>query len=440
MSARVLHRPRAWALAGAIAVGASLLAGAPALAATPEEPLTEAAVQITSTGATLKGKLNPLVSGKAGWYFAYGNEGSCEGGAVTPQGGEVTGKAVKVSNAVSGLLPNSEYTFCIVARNAEGEEAFGAPLTFNTPAVVPAVHLERVSVVSASSVLLEAEVNPENQELSACVFEYGFTTAYGHTEECRQEGLEGFGDHLASGLAGGLLLNTTYHYRLLATNGTGTTEGADATFTTAGLPAVVTGEASAPTRTSAMLAGTVDPEGAATSYGFDYIDQAGYESAVARGAGNRYAGGANTSFSSLPAGRTPQAIAPVPAGELKPATTYHYALVATNIAGTTTGADRTFTTAGPPATSIAPSGEAPPPPAVLDALSVPQGPALLAAATGPPPSRPRSGPPSHGSTASQKLARALRLCRKQRRGARAACDRRARARYRTSTSRRKPKR
>ena len=80
----------------------------------------------------------------------------------------------------------------------------------------------------------------------------------------------------------GLEVGQTYYYRVLATNGTGTTT--DPTiehFTTQGKPIATTGEAQNMTQTTATFSGTVDPVGAETTYYFAYIDQAGYEKALA---------------------------------------------------------------------------------------------------------------------------------------------------------------
>jgi hypothetical protein len=83
--------------------------------------------------------------------------------------------------------------------------------------------------------------------------------------------------------------------------------------------------------TSALLKGTVDPEGLATTYRFQYGTSAGFS-------------GASTTATE-PAG---QGNEPTPArasvSGLKPVTTYYFRLVATNSSGTTTGATQSFQT------------------------------------------------------------------------------------------------
>jgi hypothetical protein len=411
---------------------AALLGAAPAtraaLAAKPlEEPVTSEATEVTATSATLNGVLNPGRKATAGWYFTYGNGGCQE---ATPVGGEVTGKAVKVATPVAGLIPNSEYSFCIHATSAAGEEAEGSELTFTTTALAPAIDIERASGLGASTAMLEAQVNPENETTTSCSFEYGPTAAYGTTIPCRQVPFEGFADHLASAEATGLSANELLHFRAVAANATGVTRGADRTLTMPGRPSVATGAAQDLTSSAAALAGTVDPEGAATSYAFAYVDAAGYEAAVAVHAADPYAAGATTAYASLPAGRSLVPIGPVAAAGLQPSTTYHYALLAFNAAGASIGADGSFTTASAPAPPAEGTSPAPAPspyplsaPATQAVLADPLASAgageVLASIThqGSPPSR------------AQRLAAALKACRRQPRRLRPACERAARKRY-----------
>ncbi len=117
-----------------------------------------------------------------------------------------------------------------------------------------------------------------------------------------------------------------------------------------GPPLVSTGAARGSDRTSVQLQGTVNPAGPETSYHFEYIDEAGYQAALAQGASDPYAvdasttPGGSTTAVDVGAGGDVDAVASV-AGELQPETTYHYRIVATNADGTALGSDQTFTTA-----------------------------------------------------------------------------------------------
>lgn len=105
--------------------------------------------------------------------------------------------------------------------------------------------------------------------------------------------------------------------------------GAAGPATAATAPTVATGGAARVTDTTATLTGSVNPQGSATTYFFQY------------GPTTRY--GAQTPTASAGAGsRTVSVVADI-AG-LTPDTTYHFRLVAHNAGGTRRGTDRTFTT------------------------------------------------------------------------------------------------
>lgn len=104
---------------------------------------------------------------------------------------------------------------------------------------------------------------------------------------------------------------------------------APATAAAAEKPAVTTGGVANVQPTAAVLNGTVTPNGAATTYYFQYGTSAAF--------------GAVTPAGSVAAGTGKNQIA-VPVGALAAATTYHYRLVAQNARGVTVGKRRTFKT------------------------------------------------------------------------------------------------
>ncbi len=94
-------------------------------------------------------------------------------------------------------------------------------------------------------------------------------------------------------------------------------------------PSVSTGGVSNVSFSSATLAGSVDPRGQATNYVFQYGPTRSY--------------GSQTPLS--PAGNGTKTIrVSQSVGGLQSLTTYHYRIVASSVAGTTKGQDRTFTT------------------------------------------------------------------------------------------------
>jgi hypothetical protein len=98
---------------------------------------------------------------------------------------------------------------------------------------------------------------------------------------------------------------------------------------TATTPTAVTGSAMNVAPTSATLTGTVNPNGAASTFYFQYGTSTGY--------------GSNTPSDTAGADTVNHSESVFIAG-LRPGTTYHYRVVGNNTAGTTNGADHTFKT------------------------------------------------------------------------------------------------
>jgi len=96
----------------------------------------------------------------------------------------------------------------------------------------PTVSTEAASGVSQVSAQLHAAVNPKGIPLTACHFEYGTTTSYGKSVPCAPP-LAGSGFAEYAQLTG-LSEATPYHYRIVASNELGTSDGSDQTFTTLG--------------------------------------------------------------------------------------------------------------------------------------------------------------------------------------------------------------
>ncbi|MBV8948225.1 MAG: hypothetical protein JO046_16295 [Solirubrobacterales bacterium] len=119
---------------------------------------------------------------------------------------------------------------------------------------------------------------------------------------------------------------------------------AGAVAVAASSPTVATGTRSNVTDTSAVLHGSVNPNGSATTYFFQW------------GLTNAY--GVQSVAHSAAHGTKPVSVSAV-AAVLIPGTVYHYRVVATNAAGTAVGADRTFKTAGnpPPGVTTGPATE-----------------------------------------------------------------------------------
>jgi hypothetical protein len=210
----------------------------------PEPPEALKPEPLTAYTATLRGVLNPKAEGDPGTYeFHYrASATECEGegekGAPEPPGAALGKKEETVSTAVTGLLPNTQYTVCLRAENTAAEGVVGPPLTFTTPVGAPNVEAESFSNVGSSSATLHAQVNAGGS-LASYHFEYGPTAGYGSDTPLASLGSGSTGVSVLAQL-GELQPDTVYHFRVVATNaGNETTRGADATFTT--LPVGVLG-------------------------------------------------------------------------------------------------------------------------------------------------------------------------------------------------------
>lgn len=96
----------------------------------------------------------------------------------------------------------------------------------------PAVATEEASSVEENSAVLAGTVDPDGSEVSSCRFEFGTTAVYGSNAPCEGSPGAGFKPVAVDAEITGLAPNTTYHYRLVATNSLGTANSPDEMFTT----------------------------------------------------------------------------------------------------------------------------------------------------------------------------------------------------------------
>jgi hypothetical protein len=301
------------------------------------EAKTQLSEAVTATGATLNGTV--ITQGSpTHWYFEFGPSETYGEFSPAPPGPE-TAIDTTVQTTLTGLQPNKTYHYQLIANNPNGT-AKGGDQTLTTLAVRPSVHGQASLAVSQTGATLQAQINPNN-EPTHYFFEYGTDTGYALGTVPSPPGPvgEGYGDALVSAPLSGLQPNTLYHYRVIAVNAAGTSEGVDRTLTTLpNGPSVTTGAASGVGQSAATLTGAIDSQGAETSYYFEYSGP-GTFSIVSGKAGS---GSGNATVTA-------------PVNGLSPGAAYQYRLIATNAGGTTFGSYQTFTTAPPP-----PSG----PPAV----------------------------------------------------------------------------
>jgi hypothetical protein len=241
-------RARRLVLAFSVAVlGVLAFAGAAALAGAPEAPEATVQTPVSATTATLDGVLNPNGVGGPGTYelgtyeFLYKASGTeCQGEGTAPASPGISlgeGKE-KISEVLTDLAPDTEYTVCLLVRNEAGEATVGPAVTFTTAVAAPAIASESVANVEATAATLEAQVDPDGIA-TTYRFEYGPTEAYGaSTPTSALTGADNV-DQGASARINGLQPGSTYHYRVVASNPespAGGTVGPDRTLRTPSAP------------------------------------------------------------------------------------------------------------------------------------------------------------------------------------------------------------
>jgi hypothetical protein len=376
---------------------------------------------------TLKGEANPEGVPDTETFFAYGR---------TPNLGETTTpekiSATEPVHTVVSLHPNAKYYYQLSGYDNNAmppEEPFASEQATLTTETVPP-HIGAPSIVAArpSSATLFSELNPENaateyhfeyaqsaQALAACTI-----TAREHEGGCPGvqntpvENSATYGSIGAKAEITALQPGTTYYYRLFAENESAInpgerlhTTGPEASFTTepTPLPSAQTGAYSAVTPTGATITGAVNPDGTPAGYAF--------ELGIYNGANTQYTivYSAEAGSGSIPVEES------LPLTGLQPGTTYAYRIAVSsgyiaNEAHALQGDVVTFTTAGIPAVLVSPISLATLP---IPAIAFPAESAGTGTST------------AKGLTRAQKLAAALKTCRKDRsRSKRAKCERAAR--------------
>jgi hypothetical protein len=141
-----------------------------------------------------------------------------------------------VSETLSGLEPNTTYNFQLVA-TVNGVEVDGGDEILTTLPSPPAVITGGATAVDATDATLSGTVNP-NGDATTYEIEYGTDMTYGsvlpENGEATLDQTQAV-EAVQQGVSG-LQPNTTYHYRVVATNPGGTTYGGDMTFTTPQVP------------------------------------------------------------------------------------------------------------------------------------------------------------------------------------------------------------
>jgi hypothetical protein len=366
----------------------------------------------------LTGDVNPESVSNTVVWFEWG---------LTEVLGEITPKekveSAETVHATVVSRPNSALYYRLAAEDNNvkaPEELHSEELSTVTPLVAPhIVGPPTASFVKASSAVLSDEINPENAS-TEYFFEYSVSASAlsgcpgvrVNPSACLGVVATTAGESKAYGRvaaileASGLQSGTTYNYRLsaashnasetAAAHGEGPLVGS---FTTSRTPEprAQTGGSAAVTATSAIVSGTVEPDGVPVSYAF--------ELGIYKGDATQY----GVVFSGLAGSSTAEEHLALTG--LQPGTTYAYRIAVSsgyiaNAAHTISGTPGRFTTAGVPEVLK------PGPPQLM--LSPP----------------PIKFPSASSTPVSQKLEKALKACRRNHnKKRRVGCERAARKKY-----------
>lgn len=245
--------------------------------------------------------------------------------------------------AATGQLAANSTTHKLYLTNPGGRQLWVLERVASIP--VPTAGASAPSPVGQTEATLKANVNPKGHVLTTCEFEYtdhagflanGFTGA--DTAQC--PGLLGSNESTsASASVSGLQPGTSYDYRIRIASFGGTAEAGPQAFETLPPlpPEATTGSASALTKTTATLAGSVNPKGGKISNcHFEYVTEAGFQS-------SGFTAATSKACATTPSGNVSVSVQAKVTG-LTAGTAYRFRVVATNNSGTTQATESSFST------------------------------------------------------------------------------------------------
>ncbi|HTA96441.1 MAG TPA: hypothetical protein VK730_02230 [Solirubrobacteraceae bacterium] len=199
---------------------------------------------VTQFAATLNGTLE-TDEALVAYHFEYGMSTAYGQLAPVPDGfTPITTATVPVSEKIAGLQADTTYHYRLVA-SSPGKTGLDSPdETFTTAGIAaPLVNTGAAAGVGLGSATLSGTIDPQGWETTYS-FQYGTSTAYGANWPTIPVALGGLsGAQPVSVFLENLQPSTLYHYRLVASNGGGTSYGPDQTFTTGEYPVSIVAQA-----------------------------------------------------------------------------------------------------------------------------------------------------------------------------------------------------
>ncbi len=188
---------------------------------------TDAATDVTTTTATLNGKVNANGISTTAW-FEYGAISGSYGSKSNTKA--VTGSTdTTVSASISGLTAGTTYYYRIAAQNSVGT-SYGKEMSFyySSEKKAPTVETEAATNVTATSATLNGKCNPNGLSTTAW-FEYG-TLQGTYDYKTDTQSMSGSSYTSVSATITKLTAGTTYYYRIAAKNSVGTSYGTEMEF------------------------------------------------------------------------------------------------------------------------------------------------------------------------------------------------------------------
>lgn len=312
----------------------------PVPAQTPGAPtvITNATAVPSSSTVVVTGNVVPNGALTSYWY---------EYGKTTALGARTSSQSIGSGYTsiyapayITGLSANTTYHYRLSAENRFGT-VNGATYIFTTNSTpppqgsAPATRTLAATNVSRATANLNGSVDPNRAETTYW-FEYGESADLGSTTSFQSAGNGDTAQNVSVSVSN-LKPLTRYFFRLNAQNQFGTINGSILNFTTTGPaapgePSVDTRAASSITSNSATLNGNVNPNGAETTYWFEYSEDSLLGSFLA------------TSTASATLSGTTNTAVSMNASGLNNNTKYFYRVVAQNQSGTARGDIVSFTT------------------------------------------------------------------------------------------------
>jgi hypothetical protein len=203
---------------------------------------TEPAINVAHTSATLRGFVTPNDATIESCSFEWGSHSVEENSVPCEQSGIGAGESpVAVTAQLTGLSESTTYHFKLVSTNSRGTTV-GGGLGFSTLPFVPKTVISRPTELSDETAQLNAKVNPQDEAITACAFEYGTTPALGKSASCKTLPPAGERYTQVSAAVTGLSPTTTYLVRVRVADASGVTYSREESFSTfkAGLLPTVT--------------------------------------------------------------------------------------------------------------------------------------------------------------------------------------------------------